>query len=195
VVVEFEEDAGRGQTNFCSKMFQIDDKGVHTLAAWVKGKSDPKPVLRNTYADLHEDYEIDLVLHLMVYLQSTGIQSGILFPDTSPGAATGNQIPYKKYLARLKFLFINILGKDPATVCVGPHTLRKTVYLFGVYAMLHQFASLVMIKGKCVRVGTHTLRKTAHLFGVYAMLHQFASHVMKNGKYSSLICWLLFCVL
>jgi integrase len=147
--------------DFCSKMFQIDHKGVHTLAAWVKGKSDAKPVLLNTYADLHSDYKMDLVLHLMVYLKSTGIRSGILFPDASPGAATGTQMPYKNYLARLKFLFINILGKSPATVCMGTHTLCKTAYLFRVYAMLHQFASLVMEK----------------------------------GKYSSLLCWLLFCVL
>jgi hypothetical protein len=145
--------------DFCSKIFQIDHKGVHILAAWVKGKSDAKPVLLNTYADLHGDYEMDLVLHLMLYLKSTGIWSGILFPDTSPDAATGTQMPYKNYLARLKFLFINILGKNPATVCVCTYTLRKTAYLFGVYAMLHQFASLVMEK----------------------------------GKYSSLLCWLLFC--
>jgi hypothetical protein len=128
---------------FCEKMFQLNPSGVRTLSLFIKGKSDAKKVLLNAYSDTEGDSDMDFVMHLLVYLKSTGIRSGLLFPHTD----STTEIPYETFLKRMKHLLINILKKDEKEICVGTHTLRKTGYLFGVYSMLYAFASLAKQKG------------------------------------------------
>jgi hypothetical protein len=122
--------------DFCSKMFQVNADGVRTLSVYVQGKCDAKKVLLNAYSDLEGDTEMDLVMHLMVYMKSEGITSGLLFP----GRDSATEIPYETFLKQVKHLLINVLDKKEKEICVGTHTLRKTGYLFGVYSMLYAFA-------------------------------------------------------
>ena len=110
-------------------MFQLDDEhGVRTLAAWIRGKADTLDVLLNTYADPN-DCDMDLVLHLLVYVKSFGIREGLLFPGWTE----------ERLYKGMTFCLVKVLKKVDEHICVGTHTLRKAAYLFGVYAMLYQF--------------------------------------------------------
>jgi hypothetical protein len=139
---------------FSEKMFQIGLIGsgsVSTLAAYICGKSDARPVLLNIFSDSRGDYEMDLVLHLLVYLKVTGITTGLLFPksDSEPT----EEIRYASFLKIMKKLLVGVLNKDPKQCCVGTHTLRKTAYLFGTYSMMSQHGSTYLNKdGKSIVV-------------------------------------------
>jgi hypothetical protein len=117
---------------FCTKMAQVDPEGVRSLAAWIQGKSDNAPILLNIYSDPN-DFEFDLLHHLLVYVKTFDIQNGLLFPDSS-----GGEISYETFRRKLGSLLRNVLGK-PETCMAGTHTLRKTAYLFAVYGCLFYF--------------------------------------------------------
>jgi hypothetical protein len=78
----------------------------------------------------------------MVYLKSTGIRSGLLFPHSTSTTDSTTEIPYDTFLKRMKHLLINVLEKDEKEICVSIHTLRKSAYLFGVYSMLYEFSTV-----------------------------------------------------
>jgi hypothetical protein len=130
---------------FCAKMFQLNPSGVRTLSLFINGKCDAQDVLLNIYSD-SGDSDLDLVMHLMVYLKSTGITSGLIFPHTTSTTDTNAEIPYEMFLKRMKHLLINVLEKDEKEICVGTHTLRKAAYLFGVYSMLYAFSGITKNK-------------------------------------------------
>jgi hypothetical protein len=116
------------------------EKGVEALVMKVCGKTDPVPLDLIIWAD--DEYpEFCPIRHLLLYVKLSGLKSGYLFPPewTLPDASTGMSIlpyDYDDFLAKMKVLCVEKLGRRSKDNIYGTHILRKTAYLFAIWGVL-----------------------------------------------------------
>jgi hypothetical protein len=101
------------------------------------GKSDDVPKDLIVWAD-KEYPEFCPIRHLLLYVKLSGLKSGYLFPPewTLPDAATGKSIlpyDYDDFLAKMKVICVEKLGRRSKDNIYGTHIIRKTAYLFAFW--------------------------------------------------------------
>jgi hypothetical protein len=113
------------------------ERGVRALAIQVCGKSDIKNVPLILFTD-EEFPEFCPVRHLLLWVHLSGVKSGYLFPEewTRCNANNDECYNYKHFLAKLKFLCVEKLGRRSESSIYGTDFLRNTGYLFAIWGIL-----------------------------------------------------------
>ena len=102
------------------------------------GKTDEWSVSLKIWAD-HENTDLCVVRHLLIYLYCAGIKAGSLFPSEQElnnppdDGQFKTTIHYGMFMHQLKALCSDMLVESNDKLKVGCHLFWKTGYLFAVF--------------------------------------------------------------
>ena len=157
--------------DFATRAFAVNKqhKRVEHLAIWIRGKGDKSYSLLSLWRD-DETPEFCPVRALLIYLAAANLNDGFLFPNyhdlekhhlSAAAAPTSfdHPVSYGYIRKELKKAIAACFSGDPHAFpeneCkVGTHTMRKTAYLFAVFAVLSKYDT----QGRAVTRADSTLR-------------------------------------
>lgn len=215
-----EEAAGIGVDDFAIHAFEVDkrEKRVEHLALFVRGKADTEYVLLSLWRD-DDNPEFCPVRALLVYLAAANLKSGVLFPtwDTAferHALTAGGQpgqfktpVTYAYIRTNLKSALEKCFAGDTQFLSsgrVGTHTMRKTAYLFAVFAVLSKYDAVGRNRHtsegtpriqalemddieKAARHGSHS--NSALYFGSHSNLYEKVGPKTKHWAYHKVSPW------
>jgi hypothetical protein len=129
---------GLTDKSFIMGGIHIRNGEVMSMVVKVRGKTDREFVHLKLSRDM-QNPQLCPILHLLAYIYLTGYKGGHLFPtdkELQARPADGIFKTYRKYndtLVELTECFAKILSRNRKDF--GTHTLRKTAYLFAIWAM------------------------------------------------------------
>lgn len=158
-------------SDFATRAFAVnkEHKRVEHLAVWIRGKGDKSYSLLSLWRD-DETPEFCPIRALLIYLAAANLNDGYLFPNYSDlekhhlDAAAApvsfrRPVSYNYIRKELKKAIAACFSGDPHAFpeneCkVGTHTMRKTAYLFAVFAVLSKYDT----QGRAVTRADSSLR-------------------------------------
>jgi integrase len=154
--------------DFRERLYIVNDDRVRGISIAVDGKSD----YGTQYLYIWEDEECPEfcpLRHLLVYMATTGITEGYLFPYFKKHEKIQDKVDtpwvYSQWRTKIRTLVLrhcsSKMNPDPdfdEPIKIGTHTLRKTGYLFSVFGIMRYNGASMSDRTRSVENSTAALQ-------------------------------------